>query len=181
LTLTRREPRVAAAHVIEQPARRRHDQVGAASQGLRLRGQPHAAVHRRGAEPRVSAEIPDVLPHLHGQLARGAQDQDARVAAPLLQEPVQDRQQVRGRLPRPGLRRPDQVPARQDLRDHRLLDRRGADVSEIPHGLHQGFVKRKFFKSVHGPDYLIGEAARGHYRSSKSRPAGRKQTRSEAS
>ena len=66
---------VVEAHVVEEPARRRHDDLGAGAQRPLLRPHVDAAHDRHRRQADVVAERQRLLVDLHGQLARRREDQ----------------------------------------------------------------------------------------------------------
>ena len=73
-----REVADAAAHVIEQPARRGDDDVDAGLEGALLRLHRHAAVDGDARDGRVIREALDLVVDLRRELARRREDQRAR-------------------------------------------------------------------------------------------------------
>ncbi len=124
------------ADVVEEPARRRGEDLYAGSKLLRLRIERDPAVDDRGPERDGPAVDPDELVALHRELARGHEDEDpdgmsrrreARVR--VVSEAVEDRQEECRGLAGPGLGRREDVATREHLRNGRLLDRGGGLVA----------------------------------------------------
>src|SRR6476620_9018963 len=97
--------------MIEQPSRRRNDDVHAASEGVFLRSVADAAEHRGAGDRRMGREILEVLEYLGCQLARGRQDERPRLSSRTVQQALQNRQQKRGGLAAARLRGGDEVMA----------------------------------------------------------------------
>ena len=129
---------VAEPHVVQEPARRRDDDLGAGAKRPLLRAHVYAAHYGDRREPDVVPERQRLLVDLHGQLARRRKNEGAQLAAhgPGVQ-PLQDREEECGRLARPGRGTADQVAAGQDHRNGFGLDRRRARVPHVPHRLGQ--------------------------------------------
>ena len=70
----------ALPHQIDQPARRRHDQIDAGTQRLDLRTFAHSAENRRHAQRKMFRVSAHVLLDLHHQLTRRRDHQRARAA-----------------------------------------------------------------------------------------------------
>ena len=132
------ELRVRVAEVVEEPARRGDDHVDAAPERVLLRPHADAAEDRRAGERRVHGELAEVLVDLRRQLARRREDERARRAAPLAEEPLQDRQQERRGLAAAGHRAGEHVAARERRRDGVLLDGRRAGEAELADGAERG-------------------------------------------
>ena len=92
------QARIRVLEVVEEPARRRDDDVGASAERGLLRPHADTAIHRGAAQPREAGEVPAVLVDLRGELPRGRDDERARDAARLAVEVLQDRQQECRRL-----------------------------------------------------------------------------------
>ena len=117
------------ADEVEQPARRRHQDLDAATKRLDLRIHRDAAVDHRRAQRHRPAVGVDALVDLHRELARRDEDEHAdrvscrreagvRVAA----QPVEDRQHERGGLAGPRLCGGEDVAPGQHERDGSGLD-----------------------------------------------------------
>src|SRR5439155_14350658 len=93
--LERAEIDVVEAHVIEEPPRRRDDDLGAGAERALLRPHVDAADDRYRREPDVVAERERLLVDLQRQLTRRRENERvARAALPAVQA-LQDRQQKR--------------------------------------------------------------------------------------
>ena len=134
-------------HVIEQTARRRHDDIDAALQRVDLRIDADAAEHHGRLQLHVLAIGAHAFLDLRGEFARRREDQRAHVALRTgggrchLRQALQDRQREAGGLAGAGLRAGEQVAAIQDGRNGLELNRRGAGVAEFNDGAQQGFGK----------------------------------------
>ena len=125
------EEKFAAFEMIEQAARRRDQDVGAAVELLQLLIKGDAADEERDRQLVVLAVADEVLLDLRREFTRRLQDQRARHArpGPALLQPGQHRQHEGGRLARAGLGDAQDVSPGEDERDRLLLDRSGFGVS----------------------------------------------------
>jgi len=146
--------------VIEQPPRRRDQDVERTAQRLDLRRIRHAADHRRDPQALHMAAIgAGSLGNLHRQLAGRRQDEDAGTVDRSLvaslrsrarhQDALQCGKDERGGLAAPGARRDHQVGAQQGRRYGGALHRCRAVVAGIGHGAGQGFVQAQGFEGHH--------------------------------
>ncbi len=128
--------------MIEQPARRRDEHVGAAIELAQLVVEGHAADQQGDVEAMVGAVFLEALRHLGGKLARGRQDQRARhpCPRPARFEPAQHRQDEACRLARTGLRDAEDVAPSDGDRDRLLLDGRGGRIAG-------GLDRRLYFRT----------------------------------
>ena len=133
--------RVLRDHV-EQPARRRHDDVRAAAQRHHLRIDRHAAIQHRDLD-RLAQEAPDLdqgLADLRGEFARGHEHQHLRAAQRRPHagiEALQHREDIGGRLARAGGGAAQQVATGQDRCDGRGLDGGGPVEAQFVGGAQQ--------------------------------------------
>ena len=112
-----------AAQMILDAARRADDGVHAAAQLLQLEVHARAAVDGQHVEAFEVARVGlHRLGDLNRELARRREHEQLRLGA-LQVDAAQQRQRERGRLARAGLRLAEHVPAREQRRDRRLLDR----------------------------------------------------------
>ena len=132
---------VRLAEVVEQPARRRDDDVDAAPERVLLRPHADAAEDRRAGDRRVHREVVQVLEDLCRQLARGRQHQRAGRAARPVDQLVEDREQERRRLPAAGHGAGEHVAPLEGGRNGVFLDRGGAGKAEFLHALEEAGVK----------------------------------------
>ncbi len=125
----------ALADVVEQPARRGHEDLDAGLQVLGLRLDRHAAVDHRVAQRHVPAVGAEAVEDLDGQLARRRDDQrahrmarrrEARVGVGA--QALEHRQRESGGLAGAGLGAAHQVAALEHQRNGLVLDR-GRDRS----------------------------------------------------
>ena len=130
--------------VVEQPARRGDDDLDAAAQLGLLRADVDAAIDAHRAQRQVLAVGLDRLEHLHRELARGREDQRARLVAGgrgagvgVARDAVQQRQREAGGLAGARLGAAHDVLAGDDDRDGLALDGRGFGVAGIGDGLQQ--------------------------------------------
>jgi hypothetical protein len=109
--------------VIEQPARRRHHDVGPAAQAIDLRTDADAAEDDLRAQPQVLAVGADAFVDLARELARRHEHQRARCLRRMSSavQALQDRQREAGRLAGAGLGAGQDVPARENFRDDTRL------------------------------------------------------------
>ena len=134
--------------VVEQAARRGHQNVDARFQRLELRIDVDAAEHHHRGERQVFAVGLDRFLDLRGEFARRHQDQAARAARlrrlrGARRQMMQDRQGEAGGLAGAGLRGGEQVAAFQHLRNRLRLDRGGRGVAGIGNRTHNGFGQSK--------------------------------------
>ena len=131
-----------------QPAGRRHDDVGAATEGAELAVVADAAVDRDGLDGPLGAVRPDALLDLEGQLPGGDEDEHARRTGPAADrrtrravlrrrrrgpavEMLEDRQHEGGRLAGAGLGAGEHVAARQHERNRLGLDGCGLGIALV--------------------------------------------------
>jgi hypothetical protein len=130
----------ALLHVIEQPAGRRDDDVGAAAQLVLLRIDADAAEDRQRTIRQVPAVDGDALLDLRRELARRRQDQNAWVLvtrrARQLQA-LQDRQRETGGLAGAGLSAGEDVAPFEHDGNGLLLNRRGFAIALFIDGTQQ--------------------------------------------
>ncbi len=126
--------------MIEQPARRRDQDVDPAFELRDLRINADAAEHHRRSLLRVLAVDANAFLDLRGEFARRGQDQRAHRLAPAdyrgrrtRGQPLQDRQHESGGLAGAGLRAREQIAAREHRRYGLHLDRRGRGVAVLGH------------------------------------------------
>ncbi|MNS87259.1 hypothetical protein D3C72_1211970 [compost metagenome] len=136
----------ALRHVVEQPARRGHDDIDAALEGLDLRVDAHAAEHHHRAQLQVFAIVADALLHLGGKLTRGGQHQCAhwhagaargRIAGGGFAQQLQHRQREARGLAGAGLGAGEQVATFENGRNGLRLNRGRRGVALFGHGTHQ--------------------------------------------
>ena len=120
------EQQLAAADVVEEPARRGDHDIGAAVDLAILIVERHAADEQGDRQPVLPAQGLERNLNLGCELPRRLQDQGARHArpGPSFFHQRQHGKGESGGLSRAGLRQPENVPARQDRRDGLRLDRR---------------------------------------------------------
>ena len=141
------------ADVVEEPARRRDDDLGTGAQGPDLGVEADAAVDRGRAEPVAGAVGPDALLDLERELAGRHDDKDTDGTAPVhggsppvrggslpvarrrcRPEQLDDREDERGGLAGPGLGAREHVATGEDERDRGRLDGRGLGVALVRDG-----------------------------------------------
>ena len=122
------------------------DHVDAAAERVLLRPHADAAEDGRGGQRRVHGEVVEVFDDLRRQLARRRQDERARRAARLVDQPMEDRQQERGGLAAAGHRAGEQVLAGHRERNRVSLNRRRSCETEIFEPLEQAGMKSEFGK-----------------------------------
>ena len=123
----------ALLHQIDQAARRRDDKVDPGTQRLDLRTFAHSAKHRRHAQRKMFRVCAHVLLDLHHQFTRRRHDQRAR-PAPLTVlhrrcQLCENGKNKRCGFSCAGLRDPDEVVPRQNVRDGSDLNRSRLGVS----------------------------------------------------
>jgi hypothetical protein len=130
--------------VIEEATGRRDDDVHAAAQLLGLRAEAHPAVDHGRAQLHVPAVSAHALLDLRGELARGHEDEAPyRMARGRMagvgfrREPLQHRQREAGGLAGAGLRRAEQIAARENDGNGLRLDGGGLGVALLGDGAEQ--------------------------------------------
>jgi len=151
-------------HVIEQPARRRDDDVHSATQLRRLQIEPDAAENDRGPELQKPAAVAHALLDLRGELARRRDHEranrtrrgkprasrgtrrgrDARIG--LRREQLQHRQREARGLSSPGLRGSEQIAAGERERNRPRLDGGRNGVAPLAHCAEQLCRKTEIVK-----------------------------------
>src|SRR5437667_1933946 len=140
------EVHVPAGHVVEEPARRRDDDIDARSEGVFLWCHSDAAVNGVSAGPRAFREAAQGDLDLGRELPGRGEDEGARPAGCLFEKPLEDRKEKGGRLARTGLGCPDHVPSGEDWRDRLTLNRRRSLVAEAVDGPHEERVEAELRK-----------------------------------
>ena len=135
--IERLELEAAALEVVHEPPGRADDDVRAVLEARHLRLHRRAAAQRQHLDVGLEARQPaDLLAHLVGQLARGAQHHRLHREAARV-EPAQHRQRKGGGLAAAGLGLGDEVVAGQRQRQAGSLDRRHREVFELLQVLEQ--------------------------------------------
>ena len=116
--------------MVDQPARRRHDDVDAGAQLLLLRLERHAAVDRHDAQVGVARVLVNALFDLDAQFARRREHERAG-AARAADQPLDDRKRERGGLAGAGLREAHHVAPLEDERNRFRLDRGRGLVARV--------------------------------------------------
>ncbi|OMP13915.1 hypothetical protein COLO4_00638 [Corchorus olitorius] len=131
-----RQVHAALLHVVEQAARRGHEDLHAAAQLLCLRVHVDAAEHHGAAQRRVLRVLGNVVVHLVGEFARGREDQRPhrvarrrRARIGVGQQVMDDRQRETGGLAGAGLCGAHDVAAGGHHRNGGGLDGRGLGVT----------------------------------------------------
>ena len=125
------EAHMALRAEIEEPSRRRHQNVEPARQRLDLGLLPDAAEHDRAAQPHVPPVSAEALAHLERELAGRRQDERARASAGSAghaRQMLQDRQSEGGGLAGAGLRETEQVAPGEEMGYGGSLDRRRRQI-----------------------------------------------------
>jgi hypothetical protein len=133
--------------VVQQAARRGHDDIDTALERVDLRVDADAAEHHHRLQRQVLAIGAHAFFDLRGKLTRGRQHQRADRKAHALgrlhfvrlrgRQAVQQRQRETGGLAGAGLCTGEQVTALKDRGDGLALNRSGFCVAEIGHGAYQ--------------------------------------------
>ena len=172
------ETGVGLPEVVEQAAGRGDEHVDAAAERLLLRPVADAAEDGGAGEARVAPELLAVLVDLRRQLARGGEDEDARGPARPPEQPVEDRQQERGRLAAAGHGAREHVAARENRRDGVPLDRGGRVEPEGGDAAQEVRVKLKRVERHGDGEFLQGIPGPGQSSAMfASRPTVRKRRR----
>ncbi len=142
-----------AAHKIRQPAGCRDQHLRAVTNGPQLRILAQAADGDGGANAGAGRHFDERVVDLHGELARGAQDNgtDAGGCGLLgeLANNLEDRQDKRERLAGAGLRGGDQVASGQRRLNGLSLDGGGLDKAVLGEIAPQGSRKGEFRETFH--------------------------------
>ena len=143
----------ALAVVVEQPARRGHQDVDAALEAVDLRAHADAAEHHHARELEMLAVVAHALLDLGGEFAGGGEDQRADRPAALAVldrmargQAVQQRQREACRLAGAGLRAGEQIAAGENRGNRLLLDRGGGVVALFADGAKEGLGQAQFVK-----------------------------------
>ena len=126
---------VALFHVVEEPARRRRQNIHPALQVVQLLPVTDAAIHDRHAEISELGKFLKRFLHLQRQLARRLKNQAAQLS--VRTEALDNRQRKRRRLARARLRRTDDVPTLQHHRNRLRLNRRRRHIAHFLHAERQ--------------------------------------------
>ena len=139
------ELRVRMPEVIEQPSRRRDQNVDAAAERVLLRAHPHTAEDRGAFDGRVRCELTQMLLDLRRELARRGEHERARHtplrAGGLRHDALHDGQQEGGGLAASGHRAREHVAPFEGGRNGVVLNGRGAGEAEFFHAAHEGSVE----------------------------------------
>ena len=162
---------LAALEMVEQPARRRDQHVDAAVDELVLVLEADAADQERHRELHMLRVFLEILGDLRGQFARGAEHEAARHAGPgtALGQMRDHRQGEGGGLAGPGLGDAEDVAAFQRMGNGLGLDRGGAEIARLGHGLKDPRVQREICESCHESCVVVGRCS-GRWR--RTRPRG---------
>ncbi len=131
---------------IEQAAGSGHHDVGSAAEGHHLGIDRHPAVDDEGFEKtgQMAAAMPKGLADLHGEFAGGHKNQGPDKTASrarLRTQDLHDGQGISGSLAGARLRGGPDIPATEDRRDGRALNRRRGGVIPFAKGAQQRFGK----------------------------------------
>ncbi len=145
------EAHVLAAHQVEQSPGAGDDDVGSAAQGALLGHGADAAKDRDGADVGELAQHLEVAVDLHGQLARGREDQGPRVLSAAGHKALDDGQREGGGLARAGLGQAEHVAAFEHLGNGLGLDGPGLAEARLGYGAQNVFVQPEGRKCVLRP------------------------------
>mmetsp|Transcript_33864 Transcript_33864/g.106994 ORF Transcript_33864/g.106994 Transcript_33864/m.106994 type:complete len:328 (+) Transcript_33864:1893-2876(+) len=145
--------------VVHEPPRRGHDEVRRRRERLELCVHAVATREQRSAQAHVPPHLLRETLGLHGELARGAQDEPARPGGDrVLLQAVEHRDEERRRLARAGTRHADHVLAAQRHRQRLALHRRGRAV----HAHHAAQQRRVQVQGLEGPARVLVPQRRRH-------------------
>ena len=132
---------------LEQPAGRTDEKVGLLFEFVDLPGNIHLADDRRGGDrnARILRQQFRLPENLHHQFVRRRQNDRLHFAFTGL-DLLKQRQQIRQGFAGAGGRVANDIPALQDLGDHRRLDRGGNRDRGFRQACNQFFVKTNLFK-----------------------------------
>ena len=140
--------------VVDQPSRRTDQKIGAPFEDLPLLSIVEAAKDHVVADPRVVAERLCISGNLDGELARRRHDQRPRRLrgrwSRSAENVGEDREQVRSRLSRPGLRLGDDVASIHRQREDVCLDSGQMGEAEIVNRPLDRFREVKLVKGAIG-------------------------------
>ncbi len=143
----------ALLHQVEQPARRRDEDVHAARERRALRPLADAAEDHGVVDAEAPSEAREGLADLARQLARRREHECADAASPLAArlggQVLEDGQRERRGLAGARLRAAEQVAAREHGGNRLTLDGRGDREARIAHRAEEGLVQVQVFE-VHG-------------------------------
>ncbi len=169
------EPDRALAQMVDQPARRRHQDVDAARHDPLLAAHVDATEDDGGSQAQVPAVGPEAVLDLAGQLAGGCQHQDAagmrQERAALGRQPMQDRQREGRRLAGAGLGDAQKVAAGQDMGDRLRLDGRGQGVALGRERFEQRGREAEIGKLGQGSFFRLAAKGTGHEPSCRRAPS----------
>ena len=117
-----------AADQVEEPAGAGHHDVGTLPEFYLLAANSHAAVYGDATNAGLSAQAPDSLVSLLGQLPCGRDNQPAHAALFSLYQAVQHGKHERRCFAGPGLCQAHNIPAVHDLGNSLCLNRRGINI-----------------------------------------------------
>ena len=124
---------VRVAHVVDHPPGSRDDDLGARAKARGLHVRAETAHHQRGADGCELRQPLRHLVHLHGELARGHEDENVRRrhrSRPAVKHALEKWEHERGGLTRTGDRATADVSAGEREGHHRGLDGRRGVVPE---------------------------------------------------
>ena len=156
--------------MIEQPAGRRDDDVGAALEGGGLLAEADAAVDGRDFDVGVLRERREVRGDLRCEFARRRQDQGLRLPARAVHQHLHERQTEGGRFAAAGGGAGQQIAAAQCGRDRGTLHRGGFGEPELRNGTEklrsqpkaiEGRDDRSSFRVVRNRSAKENERSRG--------------------
>ena len=138
------------ANQVEQAPRSRHQNVYSAHEVPLLRGIVHTAKNAGGRNCGELSILLKAVFYLDSQFARGQQYECTaglgRTELPRIEEPLQNREGKRRRLPRSRLGDSQKVLPLQEARDGFFLDGGGLFIADSANGTLQGICEGKFRK-----------------------------------
>jgi len=139
--------------MVEEPSRRRDEDVGAAAERRLLRSHGDPAENGGAPDGREARQLLTMLVDLRRQLARGREHESACPPARLADQAIQDRQQEGGGLAAAGHRAGEDVAPPTGRGDGVLLDGRGNDEAQRVDCTQELGVKVER-RERHGTDFL---------------------------
>src|SRR5207245_9273264 len=98
---------------------------------------PASVAAGRGAQAEAPPGRASALPHLLGELTRRDENQRPQGVTLAGRQALENRQHERGRLARPRLGGPDEIPAAEGERNGFLLNRGWLGITFVGHGPHE--------------------------------------------
>ena len=125
--------------MVQQPTRRRDENIGTLPQASHLRLHIRATDDRRGKDPRAAAKLVDDLLNLDGQFSGRYQNQGFGLSLWHGGKPLDKRDDKRGGLAGAGLRASDHITSLENVRNGLRLNGRGLSKTCLSNITEKGF------------------------------------------